>query len=75
MKDLDTVTQDALQLTLNERASLAERLLESLDGLSEAEIEELWAEEAIRRVDSYRAGRIDTYPAEEVHQQILARLT
>jgi putative addiction module component (TIGR02574 family) len=46
----------------------------SLDGLSEAEIEELWADEAVRRVELYRAGKIDTYPAEEVHQRILDRL-
>jgi hypothetical protein len=39
MKDLEAVTQEALQLTLIEHARFAERLLESLDGLSEAEME------------------------------------
>ena len=40
----ETIRRGALSLPVQERAELAERLLPSLDALSEAEIEQLWAE-------------------------------
>ena len=40
---------EALKLSPQERARLAERLLESLEGLSEDENAAIWAEEAQRR--------------------------
>ena len=42
---------------MRDRAALAERLLASLDELSEEEAECLWAEEAQRRLEEYRTGR------------------
>ena len=74
MKDIEALAQEALLLPLPERAELAERLLESLDGLSEKEIEALWAEEAERRVAAYRAGQVEAYPADDVHEEIRRRL-
>ena len=47
--DLQTLETEALKLTPNARARLAEKLLQSLETLSEAENEQLWAEEAQRR--------------------------
>jgi putative addiction module component (TIGR02574 family) len=69
MSDLDEVLRNALRLKVHDRASLAERLLASLDDLSEEEAERLWAEEAQRRLEEYRAGRTRAVPAEEVHQK------
>ena len=40
---------EALKLSPRERARLAERLLESLENLTDEENEKLWAEEAARR--------------------------
>ena len=40
--------------------------MESLDELSEAEIEALWAEEAERRLDELEQGSVTEVPAEEV---------
>ena len=40
---------EALKLALQERARLAEKLLESLENLSDDENAKLWAEEAERR--------------------------
>ena len=45
-KELET---EALQLNPAARARLAKKLLNSLDVLSEAEVERLWVEEAERR--------------------------
>ena len=43
------IEKELLKLDTRSRAKLAERLLHSLDDLSEAENEKLWAQEALRR--------------------------
>lgn len=65
MPDPAQVLENALSLDVQERAALAERLLASLDELSEEEAQRLWAEEAQRRLQEYRAGRAQAIPAEE----------
>lgn len=57
MQDLAEVLRSALSLNLDDRAALAERLLASLDELDEEEAQRLWAEEAQRRLQEYRASR------------------
>ncbi len=69
MADGEFVTQQALDLDLKERARLAERLLESLDGVSEEEIQELWLDEAERRINEYRAGRLEAVVADQVFRE------
>ena len=46
---LEKLESEAMKLDPKARARLAGKLLESLDTLSEAENEQLWAEEAERR--------------------------
>ncbi len=46
---IEEIESEALKLDPKARARLAENLLESLEQLSEAENERLWAEEAARR--------------------------
>jgi len=69
MPDLAEVLRTALSLDAHDRTALAERLLASLEELSEEAAERLWAEEAQRRLEEYRAGRAKADPAEEVHQR------
>jgi len=69
MSDLAEVLTTALSLDVHDRAALAERLLASLEELSEEEAERLWAEEAQRRLQEYRAGRASAARAEEVHEK------
>jgi len=69
MAGLEEVLRKALALDIQDRARLAERLLASLDELSEDEAERLWAEEAERRLKEYRAGRAKAVSAEEVHRR------
>lgn len=45
----EEIEAEALKLDPKARARLAGRLLESLEELSEAEIQQVWAEEAQRR--------------------------
>ncbi len=67
MPNLADVIKNALNLDVRDRAALAERILASLEELSEEEAERLWAEEAQRRLEEYRAGRARAVPAEQVH--------
>jgi putative addiction module component (TIGR02574 family) len=67
MANLAEVLKNALSLEVRDRAALAERLLASLEELSEEEAERLWAEEAQRRLEEYRAGRAKAVQVEEVH--------
>lgn len=66
MPNIGEVLKSALSLSLDDRAALAERLLASLEDLDEKDAERLWAEEAQRRLDEYRAGRARTTEAQEV---------
>ena len=69
MATAESITQQALDLDLKERARLVERLLESLDGVSEEEIQELWLDEAERRIQEYRAGRMEAVVSEQVFRE------
>ena len=67
MANLAEVLGNALSLEVRDRAALAERLLASLEELTEEETNRLWAEETQRRLEEYRAGRAQAVQAEEVH--------
>lgn len=62
---IDELKREALQLDPSTRASLARDLLASLDDLSEAEIEQLWLEEAERRHHQIVSGAVETVSMEE----------
>ena len=70
MSNLAEILKNAMSLDVRDRATLAERLLASLDELTEDETERLWAEESQRRLEQYRAGRAKAVPAEEVHKKV-----
>ena len=69
MPDLAEVLKTALGLGVRDRAALAEKLLASLEELSAEEADDLWADEAERRLEALRAGRARTIPAEETHKK------
>ncbi|MBI5308235.1 MAG: addiction module protein [Planctomycetes bacterium] len=53
-------------LDLKDRAALAKWIVESLDELSEVEIEALWVDEAEHRLDEMERGLVTEMSAEEV---------
>ena len=71
---VDELKRACLRLSAAERASLAHELLSSLESLSEAEVEQLWVEEAIRRSAEIDAGLVETIPADQVIAEARARL-
>jgi hypothetical protein len=71
---VDELMRAALRLNAAERASMARELLSSLESLSEAEVEQLWVEEALRRSAEIDAGLVETIPAGQVIAEARARL-
>ncbi len=70
MSNLAELIKGAMNLDVRDRATLAEKLLASLEELSEEEAEGLWAEEAQRRLDEYRSGRAKTVSSDAVHAKV-----
>jgi putative addiction module component (TIGR02574 family) len=62
---LKQIEEQARALTPEDRAKLAESMLESLHSPL-AEIEKTWEEEIERRVAAFDRGEIPAYPAEDV---------
>lgn len=69
MEEFEKVLKYALDLNVCDRAALAEKLLASLDDLSEEEADRLWAEEAQRRLAEYRSGQASAISADELHEK------
>ena len=61
----------ALALPVEERAALANTLLDSLEATDES-VQQAWDEEVARRMEDLKAGRTVTVPWEELHRQLLA---
>ena len=59
------VLENALKLRPHERFEILEGLLESLDK-PDPELDEIWADEAERRLKAYREGRLGSVSEEEV---------
>lgn len=63
-----------MDLSLQDRALLVERRLATLDPGEETNTEELWLQEAERRYQEYRAGRVASKPAHQVFDEAIKRL-
>jgi len=64
------VFEEALSLPSDERVSLVEKLLMSLNLPIQAEIDRLWVEEAERRVSQIETGEVELIPGDEVFAKI-----
>lgn len=65
---------EALKLDSRTRAGIARSLLESLDDLTESEVEELWAAEAERRDRAVDSGDLESIPAEQAFASVRSGL-
>lgn len=73
-RNVEDLLREASELPEPQRAELAGRLLESLDGHPEEGVEAAWAEEVERRVRQLESGEVKTIPWEEVRAKLYARL-
>lgn len=75
LKNIEDIEKASMQLDLEERASLAGKLLLSLDEPSATEVERLWLDEAERRLEDFRSGKVRSIPAEEVFRRAIAEIS
>ena len=66
---VDELSARVKALPAEDRARLAEELLESLQGEADAEAEAAWDREIERRVAEIESGSVRLIPAEEVHAE------
>jgi putative addiction module component (TIGR02574 family) len=72
MLTTDELLNEAISLPVELRAQLVDALLRSLNP-AQAEIDELWAAEAERRIDEIDAGQAELIPGEEVFARLHRR--
>ena len=73
MLNTDELVDEAMSLPVELRVQLIDKLLKSLNP-AQAEIDELWAVEAEKRVADIEAGKVRPVPGEEVFDKIRKRL-
>jgi putative addiction module component (TIGR02574 family) len=66
---VEELSARAKTLSAEDRARLAEELLESLDQEPESEVEAAWDREIERRVAEVESGTVKLISAEEVHAE------
>ena len=71
--EVSDLLKRALALPVDERAALANTLLDSLEDTQES-VQAAWDEEVARRMQDLKAGKAVTVPWEELHQELLAML-
>ena len=67
------IIEEVISLPVEDRALIADSLLRSLNQ-PQSEIDNAWREEANRRLDELRSGRIKRRPGNEVFDKIWERL-
>jgi len=73
MTNVDWILAEAMKLTDEERATLADRLLEIVPEAPDAAVEEAWLKETLRRRAEWKAGRVKAVPIEEALTQMFAK--
>jgi putative addiction module component (TIGR02574 family) len=69
--EVSDLLKRALALSVDERAALANTLLDSLETTNES-VQEAWDEEVARRIKDLKAGKAVTVPWEQLHRELLA---
>jgi putative addiction module component (TIGR02574 family) len=69
--EVSDLLKRALALQVEERAALANTLLDSLETQNQS-VEGAWDEEVARRMEDLKAGRAVTVSWEQLHRELLA---
>jgi putative addiction module component (TIGR02574 family) len=71
--EVSELLKRALALTVDERAILANTLLDTLEPTNES-VQKAWDAEVAHRIDDLKAGRAVTVPWEELHRELLTMM-
>ena len=72
--NLAQLESEIFSLPIQDRASLVQRLLLSLEEISEPEFDSLWAAESVRRAAEFDSGGVQDIPGDEVAKKARALL-
>ena len=72
-KTTDDILNNAMRLSITERAEIAAALLASLDGEPDEEVEAAWASEIQRRIERIRSGEAKGRPWSQVRKRLARR--
>lgn len=72
-QEIESVQQAALRLQPAARVALTHALVQSLSALSEAQVAELWLDEAERRDVEMESGQVAGISGDEVFRRLYAR--
>jgi putative addiction module component (TIGR02574 family) len=67
---LEQLAEEALHLPPECRASLSDRIVESLDFSEPDDIQKVWAAESVRRRDEIRSGKTKAIPGQDVIEEV-----
>jgi putative addiction module component (TIGR02574 family) len=73
-RTLDDIRDEVLALEVEERGAVADAIWESFLTDEEREVQAAWIEEAERRIDAMRSGKVKGIPWEQVKAKVLAKL-
>lgn len=65
-----SILDQALKLPPNERAEVAEQLIQSLEPPADGEVEQAWQQEIQQRLSEITSGVAKTIPWEEVQRRL-----
>jgi len=71
---LEDVENQVAQLTKDDQARLVEQLIRSLDSGEDVNAENAWLDEAEKRYQEYRAGKLTSKAADAVFEDVLSNL-
>ncbi len=69
------IESEALNLDMHSRGSLVGKLLLSIDEPTVSEVEQLWLNEAERRLDDYRAAKVQGISGNELFKKAISELS
>ncbi|MDP3590067.1 MAG: addiction module protein [Methylobacter sp.] len=72
--NLAQLESEIFSLPIQDRASLVQRLLLSLEEITEPEFDRLWGDVSAHRAAEFDAGRVQAIPGEEVAKKVRALL-
>jgi len=73
-KSVAELEREARHLPVHDRALLAQHLIASIDPGEDVDAEAAWLEEAERRYQAYRQGKLTAKPADQVLHDAKSRL-
>jgi putative addiction module component (TIGR02574 family) len=73
-KSVAELEREARHLPVHDRALLAQHLIASIDPGEDVDAEAAWLEEAERRYQAYRQGKLTAKPADQVLRDAKSRL-